>query len=134
MKIKGEGISRRLRELRSQTTLTQQNIADILGIDRTAYTLYETGKNTPTIKACIKLSQLYGVTVGCVLGTEDLARPKDYLKVTDLKNNLMLSEETGTEVKKDESDLLAIYRTLPNEDKERLFTFASNLAHTVVGA
>ena len=61
----------RLRAIRKEHGLTQQNIADVLGVDRTTYTVYEGGSITPSPATLVKLSQIYNVTVGYLIGVEE---------------------------------------------------------------
>ena len=52
-------IAERLKEERIKNKLTQQEVADYLNIGRVSYTMYETGKNTPTTESLIKLADLF---------------------------------------------------------------------------
>lgn len=65
----------RLRELRERHQLSQQKVADYLGISRTAYNKYESGAIRPTRKLD-KLAALFGVSVDYILGRAD-AIPAD---------------------------------------------------------
>lgn len=64
-----------LKQERIKRKLTQSEVADILNITRSAYTRYETGQITPTIKALIELANLYNVSIDALVGryqkTED---------------------------------------------------------------
>ena len=46
-------ISYWLKYYRSECKLTQQDVADLLGLERSSYTYYETGKTTPDIETLI---------------------------------------------------------------------------------
>lgn len=86
-------ISKRLRQIRVEHKLTQQNIADVLGIDRTTYTFYETGVSKPSLVTLAKLADIYNVTVGYLLGVEEnnpkLKRiPEDYGADCKLESNV----------------------------------------------
>lgn len=61
-------IAKRLKELREQNKLTQAQVAQKLNITRNAYTMYETGANTPTLQALITLSELYHVSLDYLIG------------------------------------------------------------------
>lgn len=61
----------RLRNLRKEHDFTQQEIADLLGIKRTTYTMYENGKNTPDMNILAKLSKIYHVSTDYILGLDD---------------------------------------------------------------
>ena len=59
-----------LRDLRTFQGLTQQEIADSLHMDRSAYSNYETGKAQPSLLNLVKISQIFNVTTDCLLGIQ----------------------------------------------------------------
>ena len=60
----------RLKELRTAQKLTQQQMADYLGVDRTTYVKYETDKSEPTFDTLQKLADYFGVTVDFLMGRD----------------------------------------------------------------
>ena len=89
----------RLRELREKNHLSQQKVADCLGISRTAYNKYESGAIRPTRKL-ERLAALFGVSVDYILGRAE-EPPADraaapYLR-EQWKKYLLLSD-TGREM------------------------------------
>lgn len=58
---------KKLRHLRKSQGLTQQDIADYIGISRPAYTRYETGEREPDNDTLKKLADIFGVTVDYLL-------------------------------------------------------------------
>lgn len=58
----------RLRELREDNDLTQQQIADILQCTQAAYSKYENGQRNISVDILIKLANFYGVTTDYLLG------------------------------------------------------------------
>lgn len=62
---------RRLRDLREDKDLTQQNVADMLFINRRTYAAYENGINSMTPETLIKISNIYGVSIDYLLGLTD---------------------------------------------------------------
>lgn len=54
---------RQLKIIRNQNGLTQQQVADVLGISRSAYCGYETGRRSPDIDTLVKLSDFYRISV-----------------------------------------------------------------------
>lgn len=60
-------ISERLKKLRKNNELTQDNISKYLGIHRTTVTQYESGEIIPTTQNIIKLAKLYNVTTDYIL-------------------------------------------------------------------
>ncbi|MBC1532102.1 helix-turn-helix transcriptional regulator [Listeria seeligeri] len=61
----------RLRELRKIERKTQQQMADLLGVSRPAYTAYELGRREPDFETLDKLAHIFGVTVDYLLGRSD---------------------------------------------------------------
>ncbi len=59
----------RLRALREEKGLSQEAVAEILGISRTAYNKYESGVIKP-VRKLEELSALFGVSTDYILGQE----------------------------------------------------------------
>lgn len=59
-----------LRVLRLQNNLTQQAMADILGINRSTYTKWELGDSEPQISTIIKLTKILKVDCNRLLTGE----------------------------------------------------------------
>ncbi|MBQ7296136.1 MAG: helix-turn-helix transcriptional regulator [Clostridia bacterium] len=106
-----------LRRIRKAHKLTQQDIANVLGVDRTTYTLYETGSTNPPIETLEKLSNMYNATIGYILGTEENNHPERLGKAD------MVAEDNVDPIaylSKDERRLLLSYRVLSEQKKEQL--------------
>ena len=58
----------RLRELRRQIHMTQQEVADQLQIHRTTYTKYETGVVEPPLATLCRMADLMNCTTDELLG------------------------------------------------------------------
>lgn len=58
----------RMRNLREDNDLTQQEIATVLGTSQTMYARYERGANELPIRHLITLAQYYDVTTDYLLG------------------------------------------------------------------
>lgn len=61
----------RLKVLRIQKGLTQKQLAELLGIDRTSIVKYETGKNGPTSEILERLADIFNVSVDYLLGRSE---------------------------------------------------------------
>jgi transcriptional regulator with XRE-family HTH domain len=58
----------RLRHLRATRKLSQQALADAVGINRMSVNHYEHGNRTPSIDVAARLAEVLGVTVDELLG------------------------------------------------------------------
>lgn len=58
-----EDIGRKLRTLRKGRKLTQQDVADRLGLVRATVSNYEVGKRTPHLSLLKRFAEFYGVTL-----------------------------------------------------------------------
>ena len=61
---------KRLRDLREDRDMKQQEIADLLGIQQTVYSRYERGFQTIPLEHLIKLADFYGVSLDYILERE----------------------------------------------------------------
>lgn len=60
----------RLKELRLEKGLTQQQIADEIGVNRGSYSNWEKGKREPSFENLIKLADLLEVSLDSLFGRE----------------------------------------------------------------
>ncbi len=78
-----ENIGVMLRSFRKQRGLTQQQVADSLGISVRAYQYYETGDRTPTLGKAFKLGKILDIkleelsVLNSTSGVIDHARDED---------------------------------------------------------
>ena len=61
-------IAERIKSKREQKNMTQDEVAKIMGISRVSYTLYETGKNKPSLKNLIKLADIFETSIDYLVG------------------------------------------------------------------
>ena len=66
---------RRIRDLREDHDLTQQQVAEILGTSQTMYARYERGANELPIRHLIRLAELYEVSTDYILGRTNRKNP-----------------------------------------------------------
>ena len=59
---------KRIRDLREDSDMTQQQVADYLETSQTMYARYERGANELPIRHLIKLCKLYRVSADYILG------------------------------------------------------------------
>lgn len=58
----------RIRDLREDMDLTQDELVKKLGMHKTTYTNYEQGKREPPFELIIKLAKLYNVSTDYIAG------------------------------------------------------------------
>jgi len=63
-------MTHRLKELREEQGFSQKSLAAMLNMSQTGYSKYETGENDLPTAVLIKLAEIYGVSVGYLLGVE----------------------------------------------------------------
>ena len=61
----------RIRDLREDNDLRQQDLAEFLGCTQTCYSYYESGKRDIPTDVLIKLSFFYKTSIDYLLGTTD---------------------------------------------------------------
>lgn len=71
-----------LKELRKAKGLSQEQVANQLGITLRAYQNYEYGQREPNIEMINKIADFYGVTTDYLLGREEQPNPLATLNVT----------------------------------------------------
>lgn len=60
-----------MRCLREHYGLTQTQLAERLGVTKSAVNAWETGTNSPSLTYIIKLAQIYGVSTDYLLGVNE---------------------------------------------------------------
>jgi len=68
-------VYRRIKDMREDRDLTQQNMADILKISRSAYSAYENGANAVPIEVLIQLSHFFDTSIDYILEQTDDPTP-----------------------------------------------------------
>lgn len=117
-------LNERLKTIRKQHCMTQEEIAIALGVDRTTYTFYETGKTKPSYVALVKLANIFNVSVDYLLGREFEVPENSY--VDDASR--LHGEDVISYLVRDERNLLMCYRVLTKEGKNRALETLRKLA------
>lgn len=86
-----------LKKLRKICGFNQEDVSKVLGIDRSAYSYYESGKTEPNIKNLIKIARMFKVDVDTVVGNSEYAE--------SLRLGTEPSEKYDTEIAADISAL-----------------------------
>ena len=65
-----------LRTLRKRAGWNQKELADRLGVDRTAVVKYESGDSEPSLRTAVRMADLFGVSMDELLGRKPPAPPR----------------------------------------------------------
>ena len=74
-------IGKRLRPLRQQYSLTQKELADIIGVTTKMISFYERDEKEPSLKTLNKLAKHFGVSTDYLLGTDEKKRKTNRIPV-----------------------------------------------------
>lgn len=76
-------LAEKLKYFRKKANLTQQQVADALGIDRSAYSYYETDTSTPKLATVQNLARFYNTSVDLLLGNNHTVGDGEVLESPD---------------------------------------------------
>ncbi len=106
-------LSYNLRVLRDSHNLTQQEVADVVNITRSAYAFYELGTHSPSIDTVNTLAKMYNVSIDQIMNSGFVLRaPEVPYKTMELQYFDELTDE--------ERELVIKYRVMSDENKEKL--------------
>ncbi len=106
----------KIKELRENLKLTQEDLAKKLGYVRTCVSSWESNRTQPNIDDLKKLSAIFGCTVDYLIGNEN-----EYGIVTAQSSALTLTKE--------ESEMLATFKLLTLEEQYQAIGFVKALAY-----
>ena len=117
----------RLRKFRKENGYSQSHIANVLGIERSTYTYYETGKTVPVIFDLMRLADLYDTSMDDLLGfhadqSDPLAfgDPRQPVRTAVRRKERYLSEVVQ-DLSSEERQLLAFYRSAKPVERRQFF-------------
>lgn len=114
-------LSEQLKIIRKANKFTQQGLADAIGIERSTYASYETGRNKPDVILLSKIAKVFGVSSDFILEI-DTTVP---LNMEDI--SVQYKKKSGNKLvstlSKEEKSVLAKYRLLSDNKKTELVDF-----------
>lgn len=112
--------SERLRRLRKQMDMTQEEVAKNLNIVRSTYAYYETGKTSPDFNTVIRLAKLFNVTTDYLLDAEKTTAAPTLKDPTKTTYSPSSKKAVGTEwfLRESEQKLLIAFRYLDKEAQD----------------
>jgi len=102
----------RLSKLRTSKGLTHQEMADMLGITRQAYSNYEGGKREPDHKTLKKLAEFFMISTDYLLGSETNGKVPSWANAKDKRDFKKMLEE--------DDDLMFDGVPIEEEDRQRI--------------
>lgn len=112
-------LEKTLRKLRENSRYTQQQVANVLNIDRSTYAYYETGKTTPDINTIIKLAKIFNVSYADILEFEDdSCKTKVADKSSERVLNFRKNNDYIYELTNKEQQVIMAYRVLSAEKQD----------------
>lgn len=114
-----------LRQIRKSKQMSQQKVADILGIDRSTYSYYETGKSELDIKTLLALCEIFDVTLDEMLN-QDESILKTSL-VTNAKATYHAIQEENVPLSQYEQRLLQYVRLMDDRGRSELLEHATKM-------
>ncbi len=96
----------RIRDLREDSDLTQEQLAETLDMHKTTYTNYEQGKHTVPFDFAVTIAKYYNVSLDYIAG------------LTNDKRGFSHSDLT-----KEQKDLLRLMENLSPEEKKKTVSF-----------
>ena len=113
--------------------LTQYQVASALGIERSTYTYYETGKTEPTFKTTMKILKILGITYDEFLQCISLPENNEIYNLHDYQENITdnlhsVAKESLYELTYEEQQLLINFRVMRSEDKKE---FLESMAESI---
>ena len=112
MDLSNKTLGQKLKELRENYDLSQQQVAAALNIDRSTYGYYELDKTRPSLETLVKLSHIFSVPVDQLLPSEigETATLRDLAQPSTMVRSLS----------KEERGLLVMFRSLTKEQKQEV--------------
>lgn len=122
----------RLRSLRLDRDLTQQQLADKVGMSPSVIAMYEAGKRTPSVEYLEALTDFFNVDVDYILGRSNYTYrllSENQMKALDSGNyNIYGNHNANLAHLEDKQELLDMYNEIhENENLQILFDTAKDL-------
>lgn len=110
----------RLRELRKERGLLQQEIANYLEISRATYSFWETGRYEIDFENLKKLAEFYNVSIDYILGYEPTDNPQSvYHDAMEIVNKLDIKPDKFKNLTDEQIELAKqLLKTIQNQNNK----------------
>ncbi len=89
----------RIKELRTKFNKNQNDMAEMLHVNRTTLTKWETGKHNPDVETVLRLADYFNVSTDYLLGKSDIPNNTLYVK-TDSSDQFTELNKLPEEIQK----------------------------------
>ena len=115
-------LGKKLRNLRLESKMTQDDIAEILDMSRTSFSKYENGASSPPLPMLRKLAAIYNVSLNYLIYDDSTI-----ISVKD-EGNVEAPEQSEavnsfTQLTRDEKKLIMKFRLLNSQKQEEIKDF-----------
>ena len=137
-----DDIGCRIKKFRQKSGYTQQQVANLLNIERSTYSYYESGKTVPDIKTLSKIAEIFNEPIVNFLEEEapilrlsepncfDWA-PSDFtFKVKNIKkeeNENIIDAKDASNLSSHERQIIMCFRMLPSEAQKEISEIMENI-------
>ena len=112
-------LAENLKKFRKLSGFRQDDVAKIIGLDRSAYAYYEAGKTEPNTENLIKIARMLGVDMNTLLGYEYESDKISMELRSNTENAYSVSDDTQIDelgkCTPDERYIIACYRVCENK-------------------
>lgn len=126
-----QSLQKRLKTYRLACGLSQSQIADRLGIDRSTYTYYETGRFQPSLDILGILCKIYNVSFNELLGSDESSLELNDAEPSSSAVSSLhpLENERLNTLSRDEKDLILRFRMLSDTQRKE-FLYSVGITET----
>ena len=118
-----EALQKNLRKFRTAAGFSQEELSQLLGMNRATYTYYETGKTTPSISVLKLLAKIYNVSLMELLMDESEAGQLRDSSRSDSFDHIKYIYDLSA----DERLLVGIFRSATPEEQEEILQSANDI-------
>ena len=122
----------KLRELRSDMDMTQEEVGKYLNMTRQGYAHYEEGKRNPNNQMLLKISKLYQVDIGDLINNdttpidvEIIQESEAYIKIE--QDPKVAQTNRRKQISSDNKKLIKKYNKLSTHEKESIHLHIENI-------
>ena len=117
-----------LRLYRENSGLTQKQVAEALGVDRSTYSYYETGSSMPNLQTLLKLSTILNVEYNVLVDAINVTNygesdPED----KRFEDRAFEKNERIYSLSRTEQNLLLLFRSLGTEQQNKVENYVRSL-------